>query len=232
MATEINDQEASDQEASDQEASDQDELLDSAEEDGSVRSESLLSSRKRSIRIRVTAWGVILAVLAGSGYLLYRTLDDASLFFYSVDRAVAQQGDLDDRRFQLHGTPMPETISQVRTEGQTLVWFALAGEAKVALIKHTGDPPNLFQPCVPVVLHGNWEDVQSQTIDQIPPENRDLLGGTTFASGYYFSSDRILVKHDNDYTLPEAESSLGQADPDNSSHGDDVLALLSGCPNQ
>lgn len=205
-------------------------------ESGAAETESLSSKpyRKRPLRVRVTAWGVILAVLAGSGYLLFRTLDDASLFFLSVDRAVAQRDDLGGKRFQLHGTPVPATIDQVRAEGQTRVWFALAGEDadNVAWIIHTGDPPDLFQPCVPVVLHGNWEDVESQTIDRILPEDRELLLGTTFADGYYFSSDRILVKHDNDYTLPEAESSLGAADPDDSSHGDDVLSRLSGCPNQ
>ena len=189
------------------------------------------TERKRPLRMRVAAWGVILAVLAGSGYLLFRTLDDASLFFLSVDRAVAQRDDLGDRRFQLHGTPVPATIDQVRSEGQTVVRFALAGEEEenAAWVIHTGDPPDLFQPCVPVVLHGNWEDVQ---IDQIRPQDRELLRSTTFADGYYFSSDRILVKHDNDYTLPDAESSLGAADPDDSSHGDDVLSRLSGCPNQ
>lgn len=203
-------------------------------ESGSAETESLKSHRKRPLRTRVTAWGVILAVLAGSGYLLFRTLDDASLFFLSVDRAVAQRDDLGTRRFQLHGTPVPATIDQVKSEGQTVVWFALAGEdeGNAAWVLHTGDPPDLFQPCVPVVLHGNWEDVQSQTINQIRPEDRGLLRSTTFADGYYFSSDRILVKHDNDYTLPEAESSLGAADPDDSSHGDDVLSRLSGCPNQ
>lgn len=192
------------------------------------------TKRKRPLRIRVTGWGVILAVLAGSGYLLYRTLDDASLFFLSVDRAVAQRVDLGDKRFQLHGTPVPATIEQGEVEGRTLVWFALAGEDEenAAWVIHTGDPPDLFQPCVPVVLHGNWEDIESQTIDRIRPQDRNLLLDTTFADGYYFSSDRILVKHDNDYTFPEAESSLGAADTDDSSHGDDVLSRLSGCPNQ
>ena len=203
---------------------------------GSTETESLSKEpyRKRPLRVRVTAWGVILAVLAGSGYLLFRTLDDASLFFLSVDRAVAQRDDLGSRRFQLHGTPVPATIDQANSQGQTVVWFALAGEDEenAAWILHTGDPPDLFQPCVPVVLQGNWEDVQSQTINQIRPEDRGLLRSTTFADGYYFSSDRILVKHDNDYTLPDDESSLGAADPDDSSHGDDVLSRLSGCPNK
>ena len=205
-----------------------------AQADSEIESLSSRSHRKRPLRTRVAAWGVILAVLAGSGYLLFRTLDDASLFFLSVDRAVAQRDDLDTRRFQLHGTPVPATIDRAESEGQTVVWFALAGkdEENAAWIIHTGDPPDLFQPCVPVVLEGKWEDVQSQTINQIRPEDRGLLHSTTFAEGYYFSSDRILVKHDNDYTLPEAESSLGAADPDDSSHGDDVLSRLSGCPNQ
>ena len=227
--------------ASEADLSEQQAQIDSAGSDDGADSESgateSLSSephRKRPLRVRVTAWGVILAVLAGSGYLLFRTLDDASLFFLSVDRAVAQRDDLGSRRFQLHGTPVPATIDQANSQGQTVVRFALAGEGEenAAWILHTGDPPDLFQPCVPVVLQGNWEDVQGQNINQIRPEDRGLLRTTTFADGYYFASDRILVKHDNDYTLPDDESSLGAADPDDSSHGDDVLSRLSGCPNK
>ncbi len=224
--------------ASEADPSEQQAQIDSAGSDDGADSESGATEsgpyRKRPLRVRVTAWGVILAVLAGSGYLLFRTLDDASLFFLSVDRAVAQRDDLGSRRFQLHGTPVPATIDQANSQGQTVVRFALAGEGEenAAWILHTGDPPDLFQPCVPVVLQGNWEDVQSQTINQIRPEDRGLLRTTTFADGYYFASDRILVKHDNDYTLPDDESSLGAADPDDSSHGDDVLSRLSGCPNK
>ena len=224
--------------ASEADPSEQQAQIDSAGSGDGADSESAATEsgpyRKRPLRVRVTAWGVILAVLAGSGYLLFRTLDDASLFFLSVDRAVAQRDDLGSRRFQLHGTPVPATIDQANSQGQTVVRFALAGEDEenAAWILHTGDPPDLFQPCVPVVLQGNWEDVQGQNINQIRPEDRGLLRSTTFADGYYFASDRILVKHDNDYTLPDDESSLGAADPDDSSHGDDVLSRLSGCPNK
>ena len=238
MKTEQIEADASEAEQMEADASEQQAQIDSAGSDDGADSESGATEsepyRKRPLRVRVTAWGVILAVLAGSGYLLFRTLDDASLFFLSVDRAVAQRDDLGSRRFQLHGTPVPATIDQANSQGQTVVWFALAGEDEenAAWILHTGDPPDLFQPCVPVVLQGNWEDVQSQTINQIRPEDRGLLRTTTFADGYYFASDRILVKHDNDYTLPDDESSLGAADPDDSSHGDDVLSRLSGCPNQ
>jgi cytochrome c-type biogenesis protein CcmE len=43
-------------------------------------------------------------------------------------------------------------------------------------VQHQGDPPELFQAQVPVVLEGHWS-----------------------ADGSFFASDRILVKHTEEY---------------------------------
>ena len=51
---------------------------------------------------------------------------------------------------------------------------------------HRGDPPELFQPGIPVVLEGNWE-------------------------GEVFATDRILVKHTAEYEA-ENEDRLQDAD--------------------
>ena len=175
--------------------------------------------RNRRAR-RLTSWAVVLVALAGIGYLLYRTLDDASLFFLSVDRAVEQRADLGERRFQMHGTPVPETIAISTSRNQTFVQFSLAGNDTVVEVRHTGAPPDLFQPCVPVVLRGRW---------QAAPASPDA------ASGYHFASTQILVKHDNDYTLPEASDNTYSAADGTPKTADNhqaaTLAKLEGCPN-
>ena len=56
-------------------------------------------------------------------------------------------------------------------------------------IVHFGDPAELFEPDVPVVLDGAW--VQSDP-------NVDGFDGLA-DDGWFFASDRMRVKHDNDY---------------------------------
>ena len=199
---------------------------DSSDSNGSASSDPLtpqdgLPPRRNRRARRLTSWAVVLVALAGIGYLLYRTLDDASLFFLSVDRAVEQRADLGNRRFQMHGTPVPETIQLSISRNQTFVRFSLAGEDTVVDVLHTGAPPDLFQPCVPVVLRGRWQDA---------PASQDA------ASGYHFASTQILVKHDNDYTLPEASDdtygSIYNGTPRTAdNHQAATLAKLEGCPN-
>ena len=180
--------------------------------------------RNRRAR-RLTSWAVALVALCGIGYLLYRTLDDASLFFLSVEEAVEQRADLGNRRFQLHGTPVPGTIEINTSSNQTFVQFLLAGNDTRVPVRHTGAPPDLFQKCVPVVLRGRWRDV---------PINQNAV------QDYHFASTQILVKHDNDYTLPEASddsySSTYNSAYDGTSktadnHQAATLAKLEGCPN-
>jgi len=171
-------------------------------------------------RRRLVSWLIVLLAFAGAGFLLYRTLDSASLFFLSVDRAVAQREDLGSRRFQLHGTPVPGTIQPLTVgSGQTSVRFSLAGNDSVVDVLHVGAPPDLFQPCVPVVLRGRWLDA--------PADNSSV-------QNFHFSSTQILVKHDNDYTITEGSAVEGSAGDDYitaENHQTAVLAKLDGCPN-
>ena len=67
--------------------------------------------------------------------------------------------------------------------------FSITHGGVSADIVHFGDPAELFEPDVPVVLDGAW--VQSDP---------DVDGFDGLADdGWYFASDRMRVKHDNDY---------------------------------
>lgn len=121
-------------------------------------------------------YGVLLVVLLGLGVVVWQGLTSASLYFYNADEAVAQRDDLADKRFRLQGTVLGSTIEQT-DDG---VDFTVAFNGVRVEVRHQGDPPELFQPGIPVVLEGRWS-----------------------ATDEHFDSDTIKVKHSADY---EAEN--------------------------
>ena len=95
--------------------------------------------------------------------------------------------------------PVAEPEIAFRDDLPVLV-FPIGFNGVVVDVVHTGDPPDLFQLGVPVVLEGAWErgsagvglglDAGSgagggELPDSVPP--------------WHFASDRMMVKHDNEY---------------------------------
>ncbi len=138
---------------------------------------------------------VLLLVVAGVVFVLLRTLGDASLFFYEVDEAVSLRAELGSERFRVVGTPQPGLV-ETRLDGQAAVVFTLCVADVLADVAHLGDPAELFQPGVPVVLQGFW-------VSGEPPG----IGSLTAAAGdgWYLRTDHMVVKHDNDYRGADAE---------------------------
>lgn len=145
---------------------------------------------------------VAVAVVVGVAALVWN-LVDGSLFFYNADEAVERRDDLGDDRFRLQGTPLPGTKVETTREGVDVVAFTVAYEGVAVDVVHFGDHPALFQDGVPVVLEGGWVE---GSVDV------DGFAGTA-GDGWHFSSDRMLVKHDNDY-LPadEYEERIAEAE--------------------
>jgi len=115
-------------------------------------------------------WVAGAVVVGALAFLVFQGLGNATLYFRTVDEAVAQRGDLGDRRFRIEGDVVPGTVRTA--EGG--VTFTLAGKRSTVEVTHTGNPPELFRPEIPVVLEGRFE-------------------------GERFASDRMLVKHDETY---------------------------------
>jgi len=111
-----------------------------------------------------------LVVLAALGFLVVRGLGNATLYFRTADEAVAQKQQLGDRRFRIEGSVVAGTVR----ESARSTAFNIESKGTVVPVSHTGDPPELFKPGIPVVLEGHFQ-------------------GDTFAS------DRIMVKHSEDY---------------------------------
>ncbi len=109
-------------------------------------------------------------VLAALGFLVFKGLGDATLYFRTADEAVAQRESLGERRFRIQGTVMAGSVARAGND----VAFEIEANGVSVPVLHRGDPPELFQPGIPVVLEGRFR-------------------GETFAS------DRILVKHSETY---------------------------------
>lgn len=117
------------------------------------------------------AYGALVVVLLGVGVVAYQALTSASLYFYNADEAVAQRAELGDRRFRLQGTVRDDVATT-----ELGVTFTVTWNGDDVAVRHDGDPPELFAPGIPVVLEGRWAP-----------------------SGDVFASDRILVKHSEQY---------------------------------
>lgn len=132
------------------------------------------------------AYGVLVVVLVALGYVVWKGLSSASLYFYNADEAVEKRAELGDDRFRLQGTVLGGTI-ETTDEG---VEFTVAFDGVRVEAHHDGDPPDLFEPGTPVVLEGRWDP-----------------------SADFFASDRILVKHSEEYEA-ENEDRLDEAERD------------------
>lgn len=133
-----------------------------------------------SKRRRAPAMILIVVMLAVAGVMLVRTLGSSTMFFYNVDEAVRERTSLGESRFRMQGTVVPDSVER---SGDGVTFQVAYGGVAVA-VHHVGDPPELFQPGIPVVLEGRWESDSSDAA---------------------FSSDRILVKHTNEYDAKNPE---------------------------
>jgi cytochrome c-type biogenesis protein CcmE len=125
---------------------------------------------------------ILVAVVAALGFIAIKALGDASLFFLNADEAVEQRDDLGTDRFRLQGTVVDDSVDET-DDGVT---FQVEFDGVTVDVVHRGDPPELFQPGIPVVLEGHWD-------------------------GEVYASDRILVKHSSEYEA-EHEDRLQDAD--------------------
>jgi cytochrome c-type biogenesis protein CcmE len=123
-------------------------------------------------------YGVLAVIILAIGFVLFQGLNNAALYYRNADEAIHDKASLGTRRFRVQGT-VQRDVNQVGQEVDFTIQFPTdrpASAANTIHVKHQGDPPDLFQPGLPVVLEGHWS-----------------------TDGSFFASDRILVKHSADY---------------------------------
>lgn len=113
---------------------------------------------------------VALLVAAAVAFLLTRALGDSIVYFRTASQAVADKAELGDKRFRIMGTVLGGTVRSVSDTTR----FTIAEKGTSVDVIHDGDPPELFQPGIEVVLEGHWDTD-------------------------HFASDRIMVKHSEEY---------------------------------
>lgn len=137
---------------------------------------ALAARAARARRTKRRLWAVAVVLAVALGFLLYKALTSAIVYFKTVNEAVAARGQLGSSTFQLEGVVVPGSVHH---DGPDALDFAISsgsrGGTRVA-VHNTGAPPQLFQPNVPVVLVGHF-----------------------VGAGYTFASNQILVKHSNQY---------------------------------
>ena len=101
------------------------------------------------------------------------------VYYRTVTEAEALRGST--ARFRLAGAVVPGSI---RETARGVRFEVTDGERTVA-IAHRGDPPQLFKAGAPVLCEGRWGN----------------------ARGTVFDSDRILIKHGEEYTPPKVKVS-------------------------
>jgi cytochrome c-type biogenesis protein CcmE len=114
---------------------------------------------------------VVGAVLVGAFvFLLVKGLGTSLDYFETVDQALQSKATLGTKTFRLEGLVAPGSVH--RHDGG-VDFVASGSEGRIAVV-NTGNPPQLFQPNIPVVVVGHF------------------VGGT-------FVSNQIIVDHTAQY---------------------------------
>jgi cytochrome c-type biogenesis protein CcmE len=137
---------------------------------------------------------VLVAIVAVAGFVIVSALGNATMFFYNADEAVAQRAELGTSRFRLQGTVVGGTIERT-PDG---VEFVVTYNGVEVPVRHQGDPPELFEPDIPVVLEGRFATAPGA-------EGEQAGAGASADEAPLFLSDRMLVKHDENYVAEEGD---------------------------
>jgi cytochrome c-type biogenesis protein CcmE len=120
-------------------------------------------------------YGVLALIVVAIGFVLFQGLNNAALYYRNADEAVRDKASLGTRRFRVQGT-VQQDVTKNGQRVEFTIRFPDNASGTTINVVHEGDPPELFQPGLPVVLEGHWS-----------------------SDGAFFASDRILVKHSEEY---------------------------------
>ncbi len=123
----------------------------------------------------IPAIGILIVL---GGLVLTFTLNDSFVYYMTPTEAIDARADFaDGRRFRLSGVVVPGSVMQL-DEGVRFDAQDPAAADIVVTVVHTRSAPQLFQENIGVVVEGAWE-------------------------GNEFHSDFMLIKHDEEYRVPE-----------------------------
>ncbi len=133
-------------------------------------------------RSRTTRRAIVAASVCGLAIIaiiaLAVVLSRNVVFFRTVSEAVAHRSSDQGDRLRVAGAVVPGTIAETGTG----VRFEITDGKKTIPVVQQGDAPELFKDGAPVVCEGRW------------------------SKGAAFASDRILIKHGNEYKPPKVDT--------------------------
>jgi cytochrome c-type biogenesis protein CcmE len=92
------------------------------------------------------------ALLGALGFLIFKGLSGSLDYFETVDQAISHKAMLGTQTFRLEGLVLPGTVHRTRAG----VSFVAAGTHHRIDVTNVGNPPQLFQPDIPVVVVGHF----------------------------------------------------------------------------
>ena len=123
----------------------------------------------------------LLAIILGCIVaLVYVGIQGNVIYYYEVSEAVAKAPNQGQEKFRLAGAVV---VGSIDSKGP-VTSFKITDGNKTVSVAHRGDPPELFKDGVPVVVEGRW--------------NKNKVGKEC-------DSDRIMIKHGNEYTPPKVD---------------------------
>jgi cytochrome c-type biogenesis protein CcmE len=124
--------------------------------------------------------GIVIAIVCGAlAFLVIKGLGNATTFYRNADEVVADRGELGTKRFRLQGVVRPGSIRDAGAD----VEFVVEYQCATVPVHHEGVRPSLFKDGIPVVLEGRFPTSASRV----------------------FESDRILVRHTEEYRTKESQ---------------------------
>jgi cytochrome c-type biogenesis protein CcmE len=140
----------------------------------------LAATRKRRAIIAASLCGLAVVAIVVLAVVLSENVE----YFRTVTEAVHARKDDGTSQLRMAGAVVPGTIQATETG----VRFKVTDGRTIAQVIQDGDPPALFKAGAPVVCEGHWAK----------------------SAGVVFDSDRILIRHGDNYSPPKVNSRSGK----------------------
>jgi cytochrome c-type biogenesis protein CcmE len=140
----------------------------------------LAATRRRRAIVAASLCGFAIVAIV----ILAVVLSENVEYFRTVSEAVHARKSDGTSQMRMAGAVVPGTIEATKTG----VRFKVTDGKTVAQVVQDGDPPALFKAGAPVVCEGHWAK----------------------SASFVFDSDRILIKHGDDYSPPKVNSRSGK----------------------
>ncbi|MGQ0615856.1 MAG: cytochrome c maturation protein CcmE domain-containing protein [Acidimicrobiia bacterium] len=128
-------------------------------------------------RRRPAVYALLALLVVAVAFVGLQFLGSAVVYYKNADEAVRDKASLGTDRFRAQGVVQAPVASQGGA-----VTFAIEFNEVSVPVRHVGDPPDLFEPGIPVVIEGHWSE-----------------------DGSVFESDNMQIKHSSEYKAENSD---------------------------